>query len=311
MSRHELEPTAQLLNAVFTPNPPITNDELNWFYRLNPEGIAPVGRVDKGGRQVGNYALIPTRFSNSDGRIIRLGLGVDLAVHPEFRRAGIFRSTVEASYRQGALAGLDGILGVANAQSSPRMVQRLGWRLLPPLPLRILVPQKPLGLVETVPIDAAFLKDGRLQKLLPEPTPATQNGFSTTWSADLLAWRLARPRRIYVLHIFDDLLAISTRISISGIPVAVVLKAVPRRLLEVPAPGGHIAGATAIYHRTPLVVHWGANPFVNFRGLAVPRNLLPRPLDLVLHAFGDNSRLGVDRDKFRISGFEFLDFDAY
>ena len=311
MSQSELEPTAQLLNAVFAPDPPIVPDELDWFYRLNPEGSASVGRVDKGSQQIGNYALVPTRFDHSDGTVIRLGLGVDLAVHPTARGTGTFRSTVEESYRQGAGAGLDGILGVANTQSSPRMVETLGWRLLPPLPLRILLPQRPLGLIETVPIDSSFLSQGRLQDLLPQRTPAAPKGFSTTWSADLLTWRLARPRGEYVLHIFEDFLAVSIRTSLSGLPVGVVLKAVPRRLTLKPAKGGRIAGAIAMHHRTPLVVHWGVNPSVDFRGPAVPRRFLPRPLDLVLHTFANGSGLRFDREEFNITGFEFLDFDAY
>ena len=311
MSQPELEQTAQLLNVVFAPDPPIVPEELHWFYNLNPEGSAPVGRMDEGGQQVGNYALVPIRFDHSDGRVLRLGLGVDLAVHPTARGTGTFRSTVEESYRQGAEAGLDGILGVANAQSSSRMVETLGWRLLPSLPLRLLVPKWPLGLIETVLIDSNFLSEGRLQDLLPQRTPAAPKGFSTTWSADLLTWRLARPRGEYALHIFEDFLAVSTRTSFSGLPVAVVLKAVPRRLTEGPVEGGHIAGAIALHHRTPLVVHWGVNPSVDFRGPAVPRRFLPRPLDLVLHVFGNGSGLRFDREEFNITGFEFLDFDAY
>jgi hypothetical protein len=59
------------------------------------------------------------------------------------------------------------------------------------------------------------------------------------------------------------------------------------------------------------VVHWGVNTSVDFRGPTVPRRFLPRPLDLVLHIFGDGSGLPVDGEEFNITGFEFLDFDAY
>ena len=79
MREDDLASTAALLNRVFASDPPVDPKELDWYYRANPEGEAAVGRVDKGGRQVGNYSLVPLRFDHADGTLLRLGLGVDLA----------------------------------------------------------------------------------------------------------------------------------------------------------------------------------------------------------------------------------------
>ena len=153
----DLDPTVTLLNEVFGFDPPIGVDHLEWYYRGNPEGPAAVGRVDADGRQVGNYALIPIRFQSADGRDIRLGLGVDLCVHPDARGSGTYRRTVEDSYRAGIAGGLDGILGVANAQSVPRMVETMGWSALESLPVRLLIPRPGGERLSPVPVDPALL----------------------------------------------------------------------------------------------------------------------------------------------------------
>jgi len=311
MREGDLASTAALLNTVFAPDPPVGTEELDWYYRSNPEGEAAVGRVEEGGRQVGNYSLVPLRFERADGTRLRLGLGVDLAVHPEARGTGTFRATVEESYRQGIASGLDGILGVANAESSPRMVKAMGWSLLPPLPLRVLLPRPPGGGVEHLQVDSDLLASGRIYDLLPQRTRGGSAGFTAIWSADLLVWRLARPRGNYVLHVLEDLLVVSTHTSFAGLPVAVALKTLTRHPIPEPLDCGRVAGAIAAYHHTPLVVHWGINPDVAYKGPVVPRRLQPRPLDLVLHPFTVAGSRNFDPGAFAMAGFEFLDFDAY
>ena len=81
----------------------------------------------------------------------------------------------------------------------------------------------------------------------------------------------------------DDALAVSTSTRERGIPVAVLLKALPRTPGSAVRRGGPVVGAVARYHRTPLVIHWGANPWFDLRGVRLPRRFQPSPLELVLH----------------------------
>ncbi len=134
----ELHRTAALLNQVFDHPNPLTPESLRWYYDENPAGSAAVGRVEEDGKRLGNYALIPNRFRSISGEERILGLGVDLAVDPDARGSGAFRRTVEDSYERGVAQGFDGILGVANANSAPRMVATLGWRSLAPLPVTMI-----------------------------------------------------------------------------------------------------------------------------------------------------------------------------
>ena len=193
----DLRPTADLLNLVFGFQPPIGIDHLNWYYRGNPHGRASVGRAYDDGRLVGNYALIPMQFQSNHGPSLRLGLGVDLSTRPDSRGTGAFRRTVEDSYRVGTADGLDGILGVANAQSVPRMVETLGWRRLPDCPARFIAP-----LSDSIPtsshlVDAALLAGSLPDQALPQPTSPPPTGLGALWTADLLRWRLARPCLLY------------------------------------------------------------------------------------------------------------------
>ena len=307
----DLRPTVTLLNEVFGFEPPIGVAHLEWYYRGNPEGPAAVGRVDVDGRQVGNYALIPLRFRAADGRTIRLGLGVDLCVHPDARGGGTYRRTVEASYLEGALGGLDGILGVANAQSVPRMVETMGWSALESLPVRLLPARGGGERLTSVEVDGSLLASGLLDELLPEPTGAPSSGHATIWSADLLRWRLARPGARYTLHVGSDVVLVSCMTMAGPVRVAVLLKAILRRPLEGLLPSGPLAAALARHHRTPFVIHWGANPGIRFSGIRVPRRLQPSPLGIVLHRLSPAGGSRIGDDGISLTSFEFLDFDAY
>lgn len=129
----------RLLTDVFMFDPPVGAAHLRWQYLENPEGVAGIGMVAEDGYHLGNYALVPLSLERQAKRIV-VGIGIDLAVAEKARGTGTFRRTVEDAYRDGSTEGLDAILGVANASSAPRMAKTLGWRVLPPLPTRILAP---------------------------------------------------------------------------------------------------------------------------------------------------------------------------
>ncbi|MED5599757.1 MAG: hypothetical protein VYD42_03675 [Actinomycetota bacterium] len=307
----DLRATVTLLNNVFGFDPPIGLRYLEWYYQANPEGEAAVGRVDADNRQVGNYSLIPIRLLAADGRTIRLGLGVDLCVHPDARGTGTYRQTVEASYRAGATAGLDGILGVANTESAPRMVKTMGWQQLTKLPARLLLPRPGSERFTHLGVDDGLLAGGRLDELLPAPTDPPSTGHATVWNAELLRWRLARPGAHYVLHLGRDVLLVSTTTRVGPVRVAVLLKVLLRRPATGLLPSGPLAAALTAHHRTPFVLHWGANSNVHFTGPRIPRRLQPSPLELVLHRFTADGGSRIGHAGILLTSFEFLDFDAY
>lgn len=304
-SNTELERTARLLNDVFDHADPLTVESLRWYYDENPAGTAAVGRVEQDGRRIGNYALVPNRFRTADGQVRVLGLGVDLAVDPLARGSGAFRRTVEDSYERGRAAGFDGILGVANANSAPRMVSTLGWRALDPLPVT-LVP----AIGSTRGFRSCAVTDAVLEELEThigsEFVRSSESGFAPVWTFDLLRWRLGRPGHAYSLHVSDDIVVVSTRATVARMPFGIILGVLARRRCAA-VPIGRVASVIGRHHRAPFVIHWGRAPILRVRGIRLPQRFMPSPLSLVLHGFVPD----FDVAGFELGEFGFLDFDAY
>ena len=306
----ELERTANLLNEVFTVDPPYSPEGLCWYYDENPVGPAAVGRVDDGTTRTGNYALVPQAFRDAAGRAVVLGLGVDLAVAPAARGAGTFRRTVVDAYGRGEAMGIDAILGVANAASAPRMVESLGWRALDALPVTLVAPAVRGLHMQHRRVDAALLESAWFEAVAGAGfvrSLGTSGAFEPSWSGDYLRWRLARPGARYSLHVSDDVVVVSTATVMKHVRFAMVLKVLARRPRTAPLPLGRVARSVMVHHRTPFVVHWGRNPFIRLRGVRLPQDRMPSPLALVLHRL----RPGFDEEGFALGSFEFLDFDAY
>ena len=306
----ELTRTADLLNEVFAVHPPYTTEGLRWHYEENPVGPAAVGRVDDGMRRRGTYALIPQTFRDAAGRAVVLGLGVDLAVAPEARGAGTFRRTVDDAYGRGTAMGMDAILGVANANSAPRMVDALGWRALEPLPVTLVAPSARGLRMQHRRVDPALLESAWFDAVAGAGfvrSLGTSGAFEPQWTGDYLRWRLARPGGRYSLHLADDVIVVSTVTVMKHVRFAMVLKVLARRPLAAPLSLGRIGRSVMMHHRTPFIVHWGRNPFVRVRGVRLPQDKMPSPLALVLHRL----RPGFDESGFSLGSFEFLDFDAF
>jgi hypothetical protein len=304
MENLDLLLTADLLNDVFDPKTSVTLEYLEWQYRKNPAGSACVGYLHEQGKQISNYALIPKFFKNHLGEKITLGLGVDLAVSPNSRGKGLFRKTIEKSYEAGIDGNLDGILGIANSQSSPRMTGAMGWRKLQPLDLKLLKLSKSAVDLKTFRMGFDQFKQSEAKEVFDFETLSLTSGFSPIWNSELLAWRLSRPGSDYYLHVSESAFLVSTKVSFGGLKIAVLLKALPINSKETLIPIAPFAAGIAKYHRTPFITYWGKNQHFEMNGIKVPRKLQPSPLDLVVYFFEKNNN-------FLLNEFELLDFDAF
>lgn len=309
-SNEELVRIAGLLNDVFTIEPPYSVERLDWYYNDNPVGMAAVGSVDDGTTRSGNYALVPQTFQDTTGKTVVLGLGVDLAVLPAARGAGTFRRTVEDAYLRGAEAGHDAIIGVANANSAPRMAATLGWRLLAPLPVTLVAPSLRGIPMEHYKVNENLLQSALMDELTSDPCfapPCPKGTFQPIWTGDYLRWRLDRSAAEYSLHVNDDVIVVTTTTKMKSLRFAMILKVLARRPGIEPIALGGIAHSLMLHHRTPLVVHWGLNPILRVRGIRLPQDKMPSPLAIVIHGL----RPTFDEEGFELGSFEFLDFDAY
>lgn len=296
--------TAALLREVFPGSNVSRTEYLCWLYEQSPFGPVIEANLDDKGGRAGHYALVPIRLTyNCIERDAALSLNT--AVHERARGFGVFVRLANDAIAEARRRGVKAVLGVANANSTPGFVRRLGFDLLGELPANVILPTPgSLSSMRSGWIDAsAFAHDGlaaSCERLLTPP----RSGQARSWTTATLRWRLSQPGARYALHRSEDLMAISCADGRHGFRVAIILKVFAMRPLE-PANQRALVRAACLFHRAPLALHVGLNDLVDFRGIALPKRLRESPLNLIYLGLREAS------DHAPVVRFEFLDFDAY
>lgn len=300
-----VEATAALLGRVFPDAPHLARPEyLRWLYEDSPFGPVIEANLDDAEGRAGHYALVPVALT-ADGGARPGALSLNTAVDERARGGGTFVRLAERAIASARERGVETIVGVANASSTPGFLRRLSFELAGPLPATVLVPLPGRGgAVRSEWAGAAAFAPGGaasgLEALLAPPA----RGLARAWTPEALRWRLASPGSRYALHRSERMLVISTADRSKGVPVAVLLKAFasePPSAAECRA----VVRAACRVHRAPLAVHVGLNDVVAFQGLELPRRLRSSPLNLIVR------HLGEPPSECAVARFEFLDFDAY
>lgn len=297
--------TGRLLADVFPGSRIGAADYLRWLYRESPTGEVVETNIDDDAGRSAHYAVVPQRFATRE-RGITVGLSLNTAVSERARGGGVFTRIAEQTIAAARAQGYDAIVGVANANSTPGFLRRLGFTLIASLPATVMVPRPGGGpVVETVsPAQLDAIGDVGVAELLASVhRPA--RGIEPVWTAESLAWRLAAPGARYAVHRLPGALAVSTSERRSGIDVAVILTMLADHDLdrsEVDA----IVRAACRRHRAPFALHAGVHAGADIRGVPLPRRLRPSPLNLIFRWL-DPDQLAAPH----LGRFEFLDFDAY
>lgn len=281
---------------------------LNWLYNESPVGrTIGVNLRDDDGKLFAHGAAIPQEMRSGDGPA-RFVVIVNIAVHPSYRGANTFAEQIleHVPYvlEQGCIAGY----GVTNEKSTVPSVSLdgLGGRLVGPVPVRVCVPTRvfPRG-VETFDVTPEFLESKVFNELAAELDDHPVVDWVQRWTPDLLRWRLQRPDTEYALHVTGNVVGVSSRATVRGAPVALLLKLLPRGGSRGPLPSREIVAAACRHQRAPIAMYGGFNAHVPVSGVTVPQDRLPSPLNLVFLTLSD-----LDPETFRFETFEFLDFDA-
>ena len=289
----------------------VSSDYLRWAYRENPLGRAwgrhqqvAEGRTTK---LVAHYANMPRRYRGPGGERTDGAWSLNAVVHHDHQRARHFTRIGLEIYDEAGADDRSFVVGVTNEKSTGAVVKYMGWRLVGPLPVRVV---HPLGRgrrrMTHVEIDANWLDSTAFDDFAATVDRHPVSGWVTDYTAEVLRWRLACPETRYFVHQTDDV-ALITRVSHLGpIPACVVLKVFP------------IAGGTATvdatrairtatrFHRAAFAVYAGFNGSVVVRGVRPPRRLQPSPLNLIIRRLDP----AVDQDAITLDTFEFLDMDA-
>ena len=266
-----------LFGACFPGNDKFTPHYLDWLYRANPDGAAIGYDAWEGERLAAHYVCVPAR-ARINGKEARVLLSLNTATHPDFQGRGLFTKLAALTYQAGADQQFDGCYGVANANSTPGFVRKLGFALVRPLDARV-------GL-------------GRLHT---GAAPGEQLSFERNWTGPSLAWRCANPHNpVRYARAKGQWQLHAAALGGGRVPA----------YAELPAAGLALAPSSALAGAAPLRLFLGLAPdcasnYWNY--LSIPQRLRPSPLNLIYRSFAAGA---VTLDPAAIR-FSFLDFDAY
>jgi len=249
---------------------------LTWLYKDNPDGEAIGFDAFDGDRLAAHYACIPARV-RVHGMPVRALLSLNTATHPDYQGKGFFTKLADMTYRAAADLGFHCVYGVANSNSTPGFVRKLGFQLVQPLDAMVGVGR--LGIdFSRVAHDAAFER---------------------VWTPESLGWRCANPVNPVHRRFWNDRLCLQARASGRLISA----------YAELPATVEAGTGGNGSL-RAPLRLFLGLVPGAacDFAAYAhIPQRLRPSPLNLIYRPLGaDGARLEPGQIQ-----FTFLDFDAY
>jgi GNAT superfamily N-acetyltransferase len=298
-----IAPTAELLAAVFGGAHTARADYLEWLYERSPFGPVVESNLDDDQGRIGHYAIVPVALSR-DGAPVQGALSLNTAVHERARGQGAFVRLASETYAKAGRRGITAVVGVANANSTPGFVGRLGFELVGPLPASVLLPSVRTRGLRSAWADESSFSAGAIAAEVEPLLASPAIGLARAWTTDTLRWRLAQPGGRYALHRGPGVLAVSCLDSRHGVRVAILLKVFASSRLPARARRALVAAACR-FHRAPLALHVGLNELVDFHGIPLPERLRESPLNLIYRSLEDEARSTP------IVRFEFLDFDAY
>ena len=100
---------------------------LHWLYLENPSGSVVGFEAFDGDRLVAHYVCIPAPII-LDGNERRAILSLNTATDPDYQGRGLFTQLASATYAKAAGKNFHAVFGVANANSTPGFIKKLGFQ---------------------------------------------------------------------------------------------------------------------------------------------------------------------------------------
>jgi len=262
----ELLAYAGLLSEVFGPGEKFSEAALAWRYRDNPAGQVVGADAWAGNVLAAHYVTCPCDLDLA-GAPARGLLSLNTATHPDFQGRGLFVKLAEAAYARGADDGFDCVIGVANANSTPGFIRRLGFQLVSPL-------------------DAGVLLRA------PRRRPPADMALEGRWSPDALAWRLSNPAGRYRLGRSGELGAVWSPTHLPLVHCAAYLPSATTRE-GAPLGGQLYIGLDPRLRAGGLVM------------APLPQRLRPSPLNLIYRPLSSRAPAVLDPGAVAISFLDF------
>lgn len=190
VSANNLDAYENIFKECFPKASHLTRTYLDWLYFKNPQGNVVGFDALENGRVVAHYACIPASYMVG-GKPSKGLLSLNTATAPSHQGKGLFTKLAQLTYENGAGEGCQFVVGIANSNSTPGFVRKLGFTLVSPL--------------------EAFAFSPMTQK----STSNREIFFSKNWTTTDLKWRLSNPTTNYQIS-GDRIIAKS---SIPGLPI--------------------------------------------------------------------------------------------
>lgn len=278
--RHDSAALAQyvgLFEKAFPKNARFTVAYLDWLYNANPDGLAIGFNAWAGDTLVAHYVCIPACVQ-IHGTVVRAMLSLNTATHPAHQGKGLFTRLANATYDAAAAMGIEAVYGIANANSTPGFVQKLGFKLIKPLDAQI-----GWG---TLGVDWNSVMSRTI--------------FSRQWNNANLSWRMANPKNTVYMHRRPDCAQFFAKAKGWALPAYAECRSdlpdMPSQMLRLSNAAPHLyLGLLPDGTRR-------SSTYVN-----VPDVLRPSPLNFIYRSLSGSVQT-LEGDGISLS---FLDFDAY
>jgi GNAT superfamily N-acetyltransferase len=264
-----------LFAACFPNTNRFTPDYIAWLYVQNPDGNAFGFDAREDGVLAAHYVCIPAQ-AYIDGRVVRVLLSLNTATHPRFQGKGLFTKLAAMTYEAAGAAGFEGIYGVANANSTPGFIRKLGFQLVRPL--------------------EALVGVGRIGAVDDQTRP---RAFERVWTTQALEWRCASPYNPVSCQRRGDTWQFNSRAFGPWVHAYAEL-----------ALSADMVRTVGNAPSSPLKLYIGLMPDDVKRSgsyASIPQRFRPSPLNLIYRSLASP---GSQIDQAGIN-FSFLDFDAY
>lgn len=248
---------------------------LKWLYIKNPCGFAVGFDAYEGDELAAHYVCIPVSI-RLNGKIEKALLSLNTATHPRYQGKGLFTKLAELTYQAAADQGFDYVYGIANANSTPGFVRKLGFQLVQSLNAKVGI--------------------GSLGIDFQRASMNTQ--FERVWTPELLKWRCENPGNQV------SSLSMSDRLGFHANAFGRILPAYAELSKIGNYDGGNNRGVSPFRLFLGLVPEQACN-FVGYAN--IPQRLRPSPLNLIFRPLAQSpTRLEAGH-----MSLSFLDFDAY
>lgn len=263
---------ASLLKQVFPGSEVLTEKYLKWEYADNPCGMIIGFNAFENEEIAAHYVTQPV-IADLFGKETKGLLSLNTATHPDHQGKKLFISLAEMTYKYGIKRGYEFVVGVANADSTPGFLNKLGFQHVAPLDVKI-------------GIGKFRMKNEHIDYC-----------FERRWTRELLQWRLSNPHNTYE-HISDRICASTGKYGIK-----VIMGSFDSRLIsDIPFKKINSLNPIKLYLGLDSNINWGKTKFYE-----VPEICKPSPLNLIYKSLTGN-KLKLDPLKVK---FQAIDFDAY